>query len=185
MTTGIISALIATLSLLAVMYLTKSNRDSNIRRREMMVAETYAVELMEFLVSHSSDRFQARTLSAPLNTALLCTFINQRNRANNTVTNPVPFADLPQNNILEQAGFPANRYFKVDIVDVRTRAVRNDVCALRPGQVQLPGRAVAGTTLNLNQGETFRFTVGVEWKSRVKALTSPIRLEVASTSQNL
>jgi hypothetical protein len=155
-------------------------------RREMLVADAFAAELMEYFVSLPSDRFQLDAAADPqLKAVNLCTPYNALIAASNVVSNPVDFAALPPTTALDHTQQRAFRYFQVDVVDIRTQVVRADVCGRRIDQVQLSGRTLPGTTLDLNPGETFQFTVGVSWRSKSDGGATARRVEVVSTSQNL
>jgi hypothetical protein len=182
--TSLLSGLFALIALGAAFAASRYAHSRAIQRRERVLSDAYAAELMEYLLSVSSDRFQASAAADPqLNRVNLCTRYNVSSGA--SLTNPVDFAALPVGNALDHTEQRSFRHFRVDIVDIRTQAVRADVCGRKIHEVQLPGRAVAGTTLDLNPGETFQFTVGVTWRSKADSGNALRNTEVVSTSQNL
>lgn len=136
-------------------------------------AETYASELLEFFVSHTSDQLKRYLEINPvdglstggLGAYPLCSHVNILDRVRGAVLNSDPIAELP---VFNDAGAPiglkANRFFQVQIVDMTTMNVRRDICDKTARQIFLFGRApAAGETTGLAENERFLITVGMTW----------------------
>ena len=181
------SAAVLTVVFFVAIQMLSPLRNTQAVTQELLVAELYAAELLEHFVSLSSDELQiALSTDATLKLLPLCSYINIANSTDSGVINAIPMASLPAPNPLDSPKGVANRYFKIEIVDVTTLIVRADVCTKLPNQIRLSGRTGVAGDLLLNATDTFKITVGVVWQSKSgKTTDSAKRVEISSTSLNL
>lgn len=162
-------------------------RKTQAQTREMAIAQLFATELLETFVSLSSDQLQNILTADPtLKLLNLCTYINMPNATNSATLNPLPIVNLPNGNPLDNQNVLSRRYFKIEVIDVKTLTPRTDVCAKLPSQIQLAGRSAISGAIVLTASETFKVTVGVLWKPKGENPSGPYkRVEMSATSLNL
>lgn len=140
-----------------------------------LVAEAYATELLEYFRSQTPDRLKANLATNPISATdapyPLCAHVNLLDRPDTTAAKTIllnedPLAALPVPNALDgsDARRAANRFYQVQVVNLKTLAVRKDLCGLTAAQTLLFGRAPTGMeTGSFTVDDRFLVTVGVSW----------------------
>lgn len=132
---------------------------------EILIAQTFVSELLEYFASMTATQIESIYGSQQL-----CTYRNVLNRSSGSYFGSDTLANLPSN-LLQNANNPANRYYRIDVIDVTTQT-------LRP----CPSTTTV-LTANRLKGEFFQFTVGVSWVSKTKGATIPLKYELSTISQ--
>ncbi len=175
--TALAAGIILAIGSLAALNVIRNSRNSEVRSREVFLAEAYATELLEYFISRPVARVAVVMNIDPVSKVppgyKLCSYVNLKNPANGTLSQPYPLADLPPTALLKLRAQAANRYFRIDVINVTTKTVRTDVCNQTTASVVR------------NAGETFLFTVGVVWTPVNHTSGTPdSRVELASISQD-
>lgn len=154
------------------------------------VAEGFASELLETLVSLSNNQLVNYLASNPVNASYapypLCAHINIIDRANSTVTSPAilnldPIANLADSVIdnSQSAKLIANRFYRVQVVNASTLVETTSACGLYTTTVSgSPG--ANGNYYRLFPNERFLVTVGVSFVPPGKDETNAERVVLSS-----
>ncbi len=170
--------------IMGVMYFAKSlmySREQSAQLNESVIAESYAVELLEFLRSQTPEQLKANFAVNPIDSNLepykFCSHVNLLNRSDGIVLNEDPIARMPSTilDIGTSAKTKANRYYQVQVADIKGTAVSDtiqvnkDLCKNSAKEVFLNGNAKVGAeTIELLPDERFILTVGVSWLQKDK-----------------
>lgn len=150
-------------------------------------AEWYAIELLEFFRSHTSDQLKAYLALNPFQDTTcpgcgpypLCAHVNYLDRKEGKILNEDPLAYLPSPNLMDagDGALKANRYYQVSVVDMTGTAtddamrLQKNFCAMTAKQVYLSQRTpVPGETKELGAQDRFLVTVGVTWVPKGKTV---------------
>lgn len=131
------------------------SRKSAARLSKTLIAEAYAMELVEYFRSQTNGRLAQYLNENPVNGALspykLCAHINLLDRTTGILLNEDPLAALPPLSALDGAtlGTKANRFYQVQVVDTISLTVNTTKCGMAAGA---PG-----------PNEKYFVTVGVSW----------------------
>jgi len=141
-----------------VAFLSSDSKNQEQTRATMSsaMADAYASELLELFRAHTAARLNTYLSGLSGGPFQLCENLNLIDRAGSSATTPVyqrrvAMADLPTG-VFAAAGFKqaANRYFKVEIIDIKTLVPNATRCGTLPPYV-------------LAANERFLVTVGVSW----------------------
>lgn len=164
-----------------------SSRKAALHVRDTVIAESYATELLEFLRSHTSDQLKQYLAVNPINPTFnpyfFCSHINILDRAADKLLNENPIATLPQVSSLPGSGnLRPNRYFQIQIVDIKSLAINKNRCANTAKEVYIFGRTpvLPGETIALQADERFLITVGVSWIPSDQSLQNVKRVVLTS-----
>lgn len=135
-----------------------STKKTSVADNKKVVAEFYASELLELLLSRPSAGLRANLSPNPVSASLpgykVCSHINLLDRSSGVILNRDPLAALPAESPLQGvgAGNAANRFYMVQVIDLASLNPRKDLCntafsALPP----------------LGLTERLYITVGVSW----------------------
>lgn len=167
---GVVAAVITMLAVFCFSKSLISYRKSAIGVRDTQIAEAYAAELLEFFRSHKSDQLKEYLKLNPIGGGLepypFCAHVNILDRTADKIVNEDPLAALPTFTGLPGSGnLRANRYYQVQIVNVKTLAVNKARCADTAKSIYLNGRipVAPNETIALSSEERFLITVGVTW----------------------
>lgn len=168
------------------------------KSKDIVIAEQYATELIEFLKYHLPDQLKEyltlnpmRTLCPTCKPYKLCAHINYLDRDNPPyhIMNKDPIADLPPDSGLEGPSpeTAANRYYQIFVADVvgsvNSEALKMNTafCTQAANQIFLYGRtAQIGEALGLKAGERLFLKVGVSWVPRGKGVKDAKEVVVTS-----
>lgn len=169
--------------IMGVLYFAKSliySREQSAQLNQSVIAESYAVELLELLRSHSPEQLKSNFSKNPIDSKLdpykFCAHINLLNRNDGVLLNEDSLATMPPT-ILDgnSSKTKANRYYQIQVANVKGDAkndsiiVNKDLCKNTAKEIYLNGDTPAkGETIELGTDDRFIVTVGVSWLQKDK-----------------
>ena len=155
------------------------SREQSAELNRSVLAESYSVELLEYLRSQTPKQLKANFSINPIDAKLppykLCAHINLLNRTEGVLLNKDPIASLPIS-LLDGATEKtrANRYYQIQVANVVGDAaddsikVTTNYCNKTAKDIVFFGEAPAMGQVALAAQERFVLTVGVSWFQKDK-----------------
>lgn len=148
------------------------------KMHDSVVAEAYVSELLEFFRSFKARQLREYLKKNPLTLSTsvtdlykLCSHVNILDRDTNKLLNDDPLANLGPSTFASSLRLP-NRFYQIQIVDMKTLALNSDLCDKTAAQIYFYGESIPvslPSKYQLKQSETFLITVGLSYFERTRS----------------